>query len=487
MIRAHRFRLNAYDLRINGRRFNRGEIIEQAPGWDKTHPAGLFTDLGEGDRMLAPGVSARAGIGDCIYAIPSLYHPPGQAPQTTLFVPERSLPIFRCVRDSVAVGEGEADFLQGLEADSEEDLIEQIARALGVSPVLWLPVIETTEAEKLAVLAMQAQRERPYVCVAPWSSDPRRSVQQLKNWAERYLQPMGYDYEWYWADSEQARLLTYMQLVEGAEFIISVGTSAIPVAGALQRPVISLARGRISHFLDAREADMTSLTSVVKGLISEIDWDRCWCGARGGTRSVLANAYLVECPDCGTRRQDVHVTAAGLGKFYVEFYDAWRQVIEGEPSYSQPAKMKHDRDTAKKRIAQWSARLGERWLDIGCGNKALIIELAAAGVEAIGVNDGKRSAGKFDTISYVDVLEHIRDPLQELLDARELLKARGRIIVDLPMVWHESGEPKHIRRLQHIWLWDEATFVTLAAKADLKVDRTICPMGGRMAFVLQKR
>jgi len=487
LIKAHRFRLNSLSLLTSGRRLRKGDVIEQAPGYDRGHPPGLFTDIGEGERYLRPGIPEGAGIGDNIYAIPSLYHGPGEAPQTTLFVPKRSLPVFRCVRDSVQVGSGEADFMNALDSTSDKELTDQIATILNVEPMMKLPVMETTVAEKRAVLKMQESRgRRPYVCVAPWSSDPVRSMQKLKCWAERYLPQLGYDYEWYWSASADDRLKTYMQLVDGAEFVISVGTSAIPMAGALQKPVISLVPHRSGHFLDDWQTDMEHLTQTVENLIDKIDWQRCWCGASTGKQSVVANTYVIKCPACGTIRQEVSVSERGLARFYELYYDPWRQIVEGEHSYSDAAKIKQDTDTAYKRIAQWGYKKGERWLDVGCGNKCLVFSLAAFGIQAECTVDDSRPGGKFDTISYVDVLEHIRDPLKELTGMRKRLSEGGRIIVALPMVWEAGGEPKHIRRLQHIWLWTEETFAALALNAGLKIKKTIRPVKGRAAFILQK-
>lgn len=484
MIRAHRFQLNALSLASGRLRLKHGDVIEQAPGFERLHPKGVFTDLGQGERLLQPRMPWWAGIGDKVYAIPSLYHAPGQTPQTRMWIDARDAPIYRTVRDSVHVGPGEADFINVLDTEAPKELTDEIAERLGVEPLMKLPVMETTETEKRLTVKTYQQRERPYVCAAPWSSDPKRSVRELKCWAERYLPEMGYDYEWYVSASAHDKLATYMQLIDGAEFVISVGTSAIPLAGALQVPVVSLVPYRSGYFLDERVTTMTGLRETVEELIGKIDWDRCWCGATGGKRSVIANTYIVECSTCGTCRQHVRVTQGGLARFYDRYYDVWRQVIEGERSYDDAAKIEKDTATARKRIAQWGHQKGERWLDVGCGSGALIRELRALTVEATGVKDGSRPRGKFNTISYVDVLEHLRDPLAELRRMARRLKPGGRIIVALPMAWHNGGEPKHIRRLQHIWLWTEETFGLVAERAGLTIKRIIRPVKGRAAFEL---
>ena len=105
---------------------------------------------------------------------------------------------------------------------------------------------------------------------------------------------------------------------------------------------------------------------------------------------------------------------------------------------------------------------GARVLDVGCGTGALSVllrdvrEAAVIGVEP----DASRAArarergieavtgvlteslhetlGQFDVAIYADVLEHLVDPLAELIKVRPFLRADGVVVISVPNVAHWS-------------------------------------------------
>ncbi len=98
---------------------------------------------------------------------------------------------------------------------------------------------------------------------------------------------------------------------------------------------------------------------------------------------------------------------------------------------------------------------GRRVLDVGCASGFLGEILAGRGYSVTGVDlpgtqpsaaiefraanleEGLGSVGAgYDYIICADVLEHVRDPLRLLLDCRERLAPRGRLVASLPNSGH---------------------------------------------------
>jgi methionine biosynthesis protein MetW len=105
---------------------------------------------------------------------------------------------------------------------------------------------------------------------------------------------------------------------------------------------------------------------------------------------------------------------------------------------------------------------GARVLDVGCGTGALSVQLRdARDATVVGVEpDASRaerarergidtvtgvlsesleaSLGVFDVAVYADVLEHLVDPLAELVKVRPFLNASGIVVISVPNVAHWS-------------------------------------------------
>jgi methionine biosynthesis protein MetW len=147
---------------------------------------------------------------------------------------------------------------------------------------------------------------------------------------------------------------------------------------------------------------------------------------------------------------------------------------------------------------------GARVLDVGCGTGALSVVLRdvnradVTGIEPdaaraalarergldviTGVlsHDRHRTLGSFDAVIYADVLEHLTDPLSELITAAPFVKPNGLVIVSVPNIAHWSVRyellrgrfrytPYGILDATHLRFFTEATIRQVMAEAGLDV------------------
>jgi len=129
-----------------------------------------------------------------------------------------------------------------------------------------------------------------------------------------------------------------------------------------------------------------------------------------------------------------------------------------------------------------------RILDVGCGDGVLLDRLGgwghAEGIEPdattlgpdaahrrihLGPFDASfRPAEPFDLVLFLDVLEHLDDPVASLARARELLRTGGRVFVSVPafpLLWTRHDTLNHHRRR-----YTKGTLAVGAAAAGLTVE-----------------
>jgi glycosyltransferase involved in cell wall biosynthesis/2-polyprenyl-3-methyl-5-hydroxy-6-metoxy-1,4-benzoquinol methylase len=146
-------------------------------------------------------------------------------------------------------------------------------------------------------------------------------------------------------------------------------------------------------------------------------------------------------------------------------------------------------------------------LDVGCATGNLAIRLLARGIPVVGVEPDANAAAvarsrrvdvvvgvfdrstiegvggrRFGTIVFADSLEHMADPFDALLTARDLLADHGQVVVSIPniVVWHARGQialgyfdyrPIGIFDRTHLRFFTLKTARRLVEKAGFQVER----------------
>ena len=165
---------------------------------------------------------------------------------------------------------------------------------------------------------------------------------------------------------------------------------------------------------------------------------------------------------------------------------------------------------------------GARVLDVGCGAgfmarrlrervKATVVgielepaRVAEARSQGVEVHQERLSddllarLGQFDAIAFLDVLEHVDDPLSMLVCARRALAPNGRIVVSVPNVAHWTVrwdllkgrfeyEDCGIMDATHLRWFTATTVHKLAERAGLRVDEVAFTAGSDLAVYHRRR
>lgn len=174
----------------------------------------------------------------------------------------------------------------------------------------------------------------------------------------------------------------------------------------------------------------------------------------------------------------------------------WRGTALPDDYYAKCAGRNADRPDQDRKLADRMASLsrhitnGLRILEVGCADGALGaeikrhavvtytgIELSPDAVLAETCLDhvfrrpaAELEAEPFDMLFSFHVLEHLSDPREELRHWRRLLKAEGRIVVEVP---HRGGHPliDFDRHPEHVHQFSVASLSTLLDKAGFTVER----------------
>jgi len=179
---------------------------------------------------------------------------------------------------------------------------------------------------------------------------------------------------------------------------------------------------------------------------------------RGRKTSVqfdLDGHDCVRCGDCTLQFLHPQPTAETLQALYdKDYYAPW---LRGEPDESVAAMKRLTFGRYLRLLRRY--RPGGRLLDVGCAFGAMLQSAAGAGYEPFGVelnpaavekagrhcqnvHCGRLSEARyddemFDVVTMTDFLEHVRDPLATLAEARRVMKPGGVLLITTP----NSGSP----------------------------------------------
>lgn len=208
-----------------------------------------------------------------------------------------------------------------------------------------------------------------------------------------------------------------------------------------------------------------------------------------------AGGRLLVCAHCGGVQKPVD--AAGREEL-AEIYAAYEMYAQG--GGSEQRAFDPQTGALDRRSPQIVAALTEavalaptgRWLDVGCGNGALLRAIAAAlpqwrsvgtelddrnravveaipGVERLHAGTLEELDGTFDAISLVHVLEHLESPVAFLEALRGRLNPGGFLIVESPL---SRGNYFDLAIADHVTHFDETTLRATLQRAGLTVVAT---------------
>lgn len=151
---------------------------------------------------------------------------------------------------------------------------------------------------------------------------------------------------------------------------------------------------------------------------------------------------------------------------------------------------------------------GMRTLDIGAGGGEWVYLMQQLGCEAFGIEpnsgygsfakdqygvevflgmyqDASFPEGGFDLLSLFQVLEHLADPVQDLVNLSRFLKPGGLFLIEVPDILYGGMRFDHKWHEGHLFGFDRLTLEAVAAKAGLRA-RFVKILPGNLFGVFEK-
>jgi 2-polyprenyl-3-methyl-5-hydroxy-6-metoxy-1,4-benzoquinol methylase len=211
----------------------------------------------------------------------------------------------------------------------------------------------------------------------------------------------------------------------------------------------------------------------------------------------------VACRRCGLLRTDPMPTVAEIEDYYANAY-RWDYQFAREPSRRH---LKRSRRGAKSRLELVSPALrpGARILDFGSGAGVFLDTAATAGYSVLGIEPGRDYAnyartafkvevindvweninpppGVFDVITAVEVLEHLRRPVQALRWLASMLTENGVIYVAVPDLSPDDKPAFRRFHFAHLHGFTPTTLEWAARSCGLEIDPRYRTRRTRMVF-----
>jgi len=208
------------------------------------------------------------------------------------------------------------------------------------------------------------------------------------------------------------------------------------------------------------------------------------CGSSHSRRVGEKRGFtVVECSQCGLRftnpRPNQTARKMLYSRRYYFDYRAWLgQRIQSDSTIQEGL-------LAEQQLAQILMYKKEgKFLDVGCSTGDLLSAAQKKGFDCVGIEPNtwacnfaikkkglkiineelgtaSLKSGTFDVVSYMEVIEHIPDPLAELRAIKRIIKNDGILILSTPNFGCQESQTcgmgwKHNKPWEHIYLFDNA-------------------------------
>jgi len=220
---------------------------------------------------------------------------------------------------------------------------------------------------------------------------------------------------------------------------------------------------------------------------------------------------MVRCLDCGLLFLNPRPKQEEMKIYYPQNYEPYRRVVHAFKSNLGRILYRFKLRSRVNLVLEQGSN--GRLLDIGCAAGGFLWEMRNQGgwdvrgveVDAASVDFARRKLGLdvyhgtmgescfpddyFDVVTMWDVIEHLYDPFETLIEIRRVLKPGGKLIISTPNA--DSWDAYFFGRYwigldfpRHLYVFSPGTLGRLLKRVDLQPERFFCFYGRYTTFAL---